>query len=326
MEAILNQQEISDLLAAIKAGTVPLEFDDDGAGGFLPCTALNLFEAAHKHASDNRVANFDLIVDAFAKNYSIALTNKLQRTCYLQRLQLDSMPFQDFLAKHSNPGAIGLFSMQPIHHSALVVLDNKLSFSLVEIMLGASRQISPLQLERELTTIELTILKAVLSEASNNLDRAFSPIIDLRSGLEKVEKNVRMVSIAEADADVIVASFQLTMDDLNGEIDFLLPAAALEPLREKLKDLLNVNISTQDSWKDSVQEELKKSAALIIAQSGLLTLSVDRVLRMQVGDIIPLDYDPNAPLKILVEDQLKFFGRPGSSNGRKAVSITGVYQ
>ena len=32
------------------------------------------------------------------------------------------------------------------------------------------------------------------------------------------------------------------------------------------------------------------------------------------------------PLKVLVEDSLKFFAKPGTHNGRKAISLTGVYE
>ena len=44
------------------------------------------------------------------------------------------------------------------------------------------------------------------------------------------------------------------------------------------------------------------------------------------GDILTLDYDPNLPLKVLVEDKPKFFAIPGTHNGKKAISLTGVYQ
>lgn len=325
MEPILNKQEIADLLQAIRSGRVPLDLEDDRPQQFLKYSQLNIFEAAHRRETTNKLINFDIIVDAFSRNYAISLTNKLQRNFSLQRISLESSTFQEFQAKRNNPGAIGLLNLHPLHNSALLVLDARLSFSLIEIMLGASSSISPLQLDRELTTIELTILKSIISEACDNLNKAFKPITELKPALMKVEKNIRLVSIAEPESEVIVASFNLKVDDLSGEIDLLFPAIALEPMRDKLRDLLNVNITTQDTWKESLERELRQCEATVIAQSGIISLSVDSILRMQAGDIIPLNYDPNSPLRLLIEDQIKFFARPGTSNGKKAVCITSMY-
>jgi flagellar motor switch protein FliM len=327
VEPILKKQEISDLLAAIRAGKVSLDLEDDHRQHeFLDSKPLNLFDIAHRSITDTRIPNLDIIIDSFSRNYGIALTNKLQRSFSLQRTGLETYTFQEFLAKRKNPGAIGVLNLQALVHSALMIFDSRLSFSMIEIMLGASADIDPLQLDRELTTIELTILKTAMVEACANLNKAFKPLIDLQSSLLKVEKNVRLVSIVEPESEVLVATFTLKMDELAGEVDLLFPVAALDPLRDKLRDLLSVNITTQDSWKDLLRDEVMKTAATIVAQSGVVTLSIDAILRLKNGDIIPLDYDPNSPLKILVEDQLKFFARPGTTNGKKAISITGVYR
>jgi flagellar motor switch protein FliM len=324
VEPILSQEEIRELLAAIQSGAVPLDNDGESSG-FRHCRPLNLFDAARRRETDSRIANFDLIVDAFARNYATALTNNLQRTCSIKRTRIEGMPFQEYVARNQkNPGGIGLFSLQPLRHSGLLALDSALSFSLVEIMLGAAGQLGGQNLDRELTTIELAILKSVIALAEGNLNRAFAPLINLKSTLERVERNMRMVSIAEAEADVIVAGFQLTMGDLSGDIDLVAPLAAIEPLRGKLKELLNVNVLTKNSWRRSAEVALAQVEATIIAQSGVISMAISDILTLKPGDIIPLDYDPNAPLKILVEDKVKFYAQAGESGGKKAVGITAV--
>jgi flagellar motor switch protein FliM len=55
-------------------------------------------------------------------------------------------------------------------------------------------------------------------------------------------------------------------------------------------------------------------------------LTVNQLLKMKKGQIIDLDYDPNSPLKILIEDKVKFFAIPGVLNGKKAISLTGIYE
>jgi flagellar motor switch protein FliM len=317
VEPILSKQQIAELLAAIKTGRIPLDQDDDDRQDrFLDCTPVNLFQMGQRKEEHTRIPNFDIILDNFCRNYSITLTNQLQRTFSITRTSMLNCEYQEYLAKRKVPGAIGMLSMQPL----------LLSYSMIEIMLGASSSLDPLQLNRPLTTIELSILKTAIGDACLDIDKAFATLVNLRSNLVKIENNTRLVSITEPESEVLVGTFLLKVDDLSGEIDLVIPAMTLDPLREKLRDLLMVDVTTRDSWRQSLEDAVKQTTVDLIAQSGALTISIRDILRLKQGDIIELDYDPNSPLKILVEDQQKFKAIPGTSNGRKAISITGVAQ
>ena len=326
MEPILTKQQIADLLAAIRTGKVPLDLDDDGQDHFLHCTPIDLFHQTQRKEEQARIPNFDIILDNFCRNYSISLTNQLQRNFSITRTSMESCEYQEYLAKRKNPGAIGMLSMSPLLHNSLLVFDRQLSYSMIEVMLGASTELDPLQLDRALTTIELSILKTTMRDACMDIDKSFKPLVNLRSSLVKVENNTRLISITEPEAEVLVGTFHLKVEDLSGEIDLVFPAMTLDPLREKLRELLMVDVTTRDSWKESLENALKQTAVDIVAQSGTVTLAIDKILKLKEGDIIQLDYDPNTPLKILVEEQAKFTAIPGTSNGKRAIRITGIAQ
>ncbi len=73
-----------------------------------------------------------------------------------------------------------------------------------------------------------------------------------------------------------------------------------------------------------IGEEILELPTTITAQSGTLSLSVSQLLDLKNGDLLEIDYDPNSPLKVLVEDQPTFFAVPGTHNGKKAISLTGM--
>jgi len=327
VEPILSKQQIADLLTAIKTGKVPLDLDEgEGQERFLECKPVNLFQLGQRKDEQTRIPNFDIILDTFCRNYSISLTNQLQRNFSITRTSLESCEYQEYLARRRNPGAIGMLSMPPLLHNSLLVFDLQLAYSMIEVMLGASTELDPLHLERPLTTIELSILKSIIRDACIDIDKAFRPLINLKSNLIKIENNTRLVSITEPESEVLVGTFQLKVDELSGQIDLVIPAVTLDPLRDKLREILMVDVTTRDTWKESLERALERTIVNIVAQSGTVSLTIEKILRLHEGDIIQLDYDPNAPLKILVEDQVKFNAIPGTSKGRKAVSITGVAQ
>ena len=228
------------------------------------------------------------------------------------------------MADKNQPGGIGILDMPPLKHGALIIIDPKLSFSMIEIMLGASSDLESPHLDRRLTTIELTILRTVLTEACRDLNKAFSQLLELNTSLIKLENNARLVSIVEPDAEVIVGTLLVKVGEFSGEIHLVFPYATLEPLRDLLRELLNISTTTRGTWQDVLEEEVLAIPSNVTAQSGVLTLSVNDILNIEVGDILNLDYDPSAPLKVLVEEELKFFAIPGTHNGKKAISLTGV--
>ena len=55
-------------------------------------------------------------------------------------------------------------------------------------------------------------------------------------------------------------------------------------------------------------------------------MTIRSILNLRPGDIIELDYNPDQPLTILVEDQPKFLAIPGERNGKKAFHVTGRHR
>jgi flagellar motor switch protein FliM len=324
MEPILNRAEIADLLGSIHNGQVSLDLEDEQED-FLACTPVNLFQLARPDREQFRIPNFDIIIDAFCRQYATSLTNQLQRTFSVTRVSLETFEFQKFMADKSKPGAIGILDIPPLKQGALVIYDPKLSFSMLEIMLGASSDIDTLELDRQLTTIELNILKTPMDDACVDIDKAFSQLLETKTQLVKLENNPRLVSIVEPEGEVIVATLLVKAGQYSGEIHMVFPFATLEPLRELLKELLSLSSQNKSSWQEIIEEQLQDMPVTVIAQSGTIDLSVEDVLGLQVGDILNLSYDPNSPVQVMVENNPKYYAVPGTHNGKKAISLTGSY-
>jgi flagellar motor switch protein FliM len=325
MEAILNKREIADLLQAIRSGQVTLDLDEKLQAEFKNCTPADLLHLPRPANKQFRIPNFDIILDAFCRYYSTTLSNQLQRSLSITRTALESIEFQKFMADKTNPGAIGILDMNPLKYGAMIILNPVLSFSVLEIMLGASSELQSLHLDRRLTALELTLLKAIFSDACNDLNKAFSQLLEMHSALIKLENSARLVSIVEAEAEVIAGTFMVKIGEHSGEIHLIFPFATLEPLRDSLKELLNVPTITKSSWQSVLESEIKEVPATITALSGHITLTINQILNFREGDVLDLDYNPSLPLKVLVEDKIKFSAIPGTHNGKKAISLIDVY-
>ncbi len=327
METLLNKKEIDDLLDAIKKGKVSLDLDrEDQQQLAKESTPVNLFQVNALSDELSRLPNFDIVLDTFAQNLAITLTNDLQRTFSITRSQIDSSHFLDFLLENKDVGAIAVLDVSPLKHGALILVDAHMCFSMVEIMLGASTDIELLHPNRKLTSLELRIIHSIMAKGCDDLNRAFAPLVDLQSSLLKVESNSRLVSITEPDAEILIGNFDIRVGDQTGIMKIVFPLSTIDPLRDNLQDLLSVNKTKQGLWTKTLESEAYNLVTKLIAQSGTISMSVNEILAMKKGDTVFIDYNPNSPLRILVENKHKFYAIPGTHNGKKAINITGVHK
>jgi flagellar motor switch protein FliM len=190
-------------------------------------------------------------------------------------------------------------------------------------MLGSSQSSESLALDRTLTTIEMAILKGTMASICVDLRKAMQPIIDLQMHLAKVENNFRLVSIVEPDTEVLVTRFAIKLGgEPCGQMRCIIPYLTLEPLREQFKALVNIPQPTSNSWSKFFARESLHMESTVTARSGLINMTIGKILALQPGDIIDLHYNPEQPLTIMIEDHPLFSAIPGERNGKKAFHIT----
>lgn len=328
MEPILSKKEIASLLTALREGTISLS-DEEAKFQELKkqnATPVNLFNQTKFDREQVRIPNFDIIVDVFCRMYTTSLTNQLQRTFNIRRSSMETIKFEEFMASQGNSGAIGVFDLKPLPTGALVIFDPHLSFSILEIMLGAAIDIESPMLERRLTTLELNILKSPVTEICPDLSKAFAQLMKINPTMVKLENNARLISIAKPDEEVIVATLQVVIRQEIGKIHMLFPITTLDPLREQLKELLKISSQKGSTWKDVFVSQIQRVPLEITAKSGEMTMTVRDILAMEVGDVLEINYDPNLPLQVLVEECHKFNAIAGTHNGNKAISLVGAVE
>lgn len=319
VERILSREEIAELISAVHQGTIQVDAEIAGTG---PAPRVDLLRTAV--AGPRRFANLDIVFDAFAQNYSIALTNCLQRSVSVKRKSIDTQTIEAYLQAVGDRGAIGVLRLEPLRWGGLIALDENLAFTLVENLLGGSDGGRLTLPGRPPTSLERHVLKRALGDAGPDLGKAFRPVVALEPALLKVESDPRMVNIVPPEAELMVAKFAVQVGNLSGEIALAIPHASLEPLREKLREGVARANGTRDAlWRPHVTAELAEMEAVLAVQVGSVLLQVRDILNFQVGDVLELGCDPNAPLRVAVEGKVKFIAQAGVRNGRKSIRITG---
>ena len=325
MERILSKEEIAELLSAVKQGDVETLAEGDDSFGEGPAAAVR-YDLVQAPGPDRwKLPNLDLVCDAFGRNVSASLTNRLQRSVTVTLEGIESLKFEPALERLTPWGLLGILSLEPLKTSGLMVVDEFLSFVLLELQLGGGTDGKVLTPRRTMTAIEINILKMVISVFCADLQKAFEPVIKLSPQISKVENNPRLVSIVPAEAGVAVVRYKLEIEDKAGIISLILPHATLEPLREKMRDsVLSNSAQRHDNWSERIYGGVSLMKAQVAGQVAEISLRMREILNFQVGDVIELGLVPSSQVRVLVEGKHKFSGQVGVRNGVKAVRISEV--
>ena len=328
MERILSQEEIDELLSAFDDGDIEAKLRPDGreqAPGAVSSgknvSRVDLTKG--QNYSKWRIANLDIVFNSFVRYYSIGLSNNLQQSVTVQKGEIVSKFFEDFLVNLTDAGALGVFSLEPLKGSGLFVFDRNLCFGLVEMMLGVSAESELVVPDREVSTIEANIIRSLMSEGCRSFNRSFASLDELRSSITRVETNWKLLNILSPDTEVIQVGFSVQSGALKGNMLMVIPYFSLEPFKEKLRDeWVQLSQSTsQGNWSKHLGKELEKMEVQVTAAWGDLVLTIQEILGLGEGDIISFDYDEESPITILAGEKTKFRGQPGLRNGKKAVRI-----
>lgn len=321
MERILSKDEIAELLSAVRAGEIAVEGEISTS---RKSSKANKLDLVFSHTSRKyKFDNLDIVLDTFARNYGISLTNSLQHSTLVKRDTIEAHEFEGFLQRLSGHEAIAIIGLDPLRWGGLVIFNDAFSFYLVEKLLGGNADAQQTLPNRPLTAIERSVLKRSFDDACVDLEKAFLPLETLKSSLIKVESNPRLVNIVPPDTQVIVCRFTIKVRQMTGEIRLAIPVPSLEPLRAKLRDQMGpLNKRTDQNWQKQLEEALTEMETDISVQLAQIALPVRDILNFQVGDIIDLGRDPSAPLSVLVEGKPKFIARAGAVKGKKAIRLT----
>lgn len=331
MEKILSKEEIAELLSAVRHGEIAVDPDAEsdrpqpaaGAAAQTAAATCSLFRAQGPEGW--RLPNFDLVLDGFAHNFSLSLSNRFQRSVSVKLDAMESMPFEQQLQKFSGRGAIGILQLEPLSGGALLLMDEQLSFSLVEIVLGGSSETQVVVPNRAMTAIERNVIRDVLVSACPELEKGFLQLQEVKAELVKVANNLRLLNFVSWDAGVVAARFHVTIDSLEGDITLVLPHTALEPLqRQEREKAVPLSVLQNSKWQAVVCGELDHMEVELGANLASVSLRVRDILNFRVGDVIELGCNPDTPLKVLVEGRPKFYGMAGVQGGKKAIRIMGT--
>ena len=313
---LLSQDEIDALLHGVDSGDVQTQTEVASSD-----SSVLLYDfASQDRIIRGRMPTLEMINERFARYFRVSMFNMLRRSAEISVGGVQMLKFTEYIHSLFVPTSLNIVKIHPLRGSALCVFDPKLVFIIVDNFFGGTGRHAKIE-GRDLTATEQRIVSLVLSHAFNNLAEAWRPVIPVQFEFMSMELNPEFATIVSPTEVVVVSSFHVELDGGGGQFQVVLPYAMLEPIRELLDaGVQSDRVDKDDRWSVALREDFKTAELDLRTALTEVKLRVRDVLKLKVGDIIPIDMPETVLVK--AEEIPIYRGIYGQTGENASIKLT----
>lgn len=318
---VLSQEEIDALLNGVHSGDVST--DDEYRLRDNVARAIDL--TAHERIVRGRMPTLEMIANRFNRSFRVSLYSLLRRTVDVSFLGVRMVKFSEYIHSLPVPTSLNLVRMPPLRGTALVVIESRLVFSLVNAYFGGDPRIAGRLEDRDFTPMESRVIQMTLERALKDQAEAWAPVMHVEFEYTGSEVNPQFANIVNPAEVVVVTSYALDIEGARGEIHLTMPYAMIEPIRELLDAGMQSDRTDSDErWTRSIRDDIEHATVEVHATLIETQLSLGRLLTLKPGDVVPIELPET--VELCAENIPLFQGVVGVSNGCNAVQVVGAAQ
>ncbi|WP_413110703.1 flagellar motor switch protein FliM [Thaumasiovibrio sp. DFM-14] len=316
MSDLLSQDEIDALLH----GVDDVDDDDDGLGAD-PDGAVVFDFSSQDRIVRGRMPTLELINERFARHMRISLFNMLRKSAEVSINGVQMVKFGEYQNTLYVPTSLNMVRFRPLKGTALITMEARLVFILVENFFGGDGRFHAKIEGREFTPTERRIIQMLLKLVFEDYREAWSPVMGVEFEYLDSEVNPTMANIVSPTEVIVVSSFHIELDGGGGDFHVVMPYSMVEPIRELLDaGIQSDKMETDVRWSKALRDEIMDVPVDLRAKLMDVDLTLRDLMELQPGDVIPVEMPDAATL--YVEDLPTFRAKMGQSNDNIALKIT----
>ncbi|WP_368490682.1 flagellar motor switch protein FliM [Clostridium sp. BJN0013] len=319
MADVLSQNEIDALLAALSTGEltpdeVPQEEEQQKIKPYD-------FRSPQKFSKDH-IRTLELIHDNYARIISNYLTAQVRSNVKVKVESVQQITYEEFIHSVPNPTILTIFKMPPLSGTVLFEINPQFVFEIIDLLLGGSG--TGKYKAREFTDIDKNIIKVVNEGLISNLKLAWEDVMEVETEVEGIETNPALNQTLAPNDPIALISFSVELGKSTTFINICIPYLSIE----KVLDKLVVQYWFQDGdeevrleSREKLRERLNVVGVHLTAVLGTVEITVNEFLNLNIGDVLTLKEKTTDPVKLMLEDKVYYYGKPGIIGKNMGVEI-----
>lgn len=203
---------------------------------------------------------------------------------------VDLGPAGDMLSAHSESIATAAIRAERWETTLLAGVDSGFIFSLIDILFGGSGAEPPFRPERDLTRIELEVVKAVFKRLAQALEKGFAEAGPSAFALEQTHSPSSYDAIGRPSAMAAVGTFDLTCASGGGRLFIAVPQTAFVFLRNvPARRPAHPPAPIDPQWQQLLGNRVSGASVTLTAVLGAVEMTLGDVIDFRPGQIIEMD-------------------------------------
>ena len=311
---VLNQDEIDALLHGVDSGAVDTQ---------APATsgdARSYDFATQTRIVRGRMPTLEMVNERLARQLRISIFNMLRRSPDVAVAPIALPKFAEYLPTLQVPTSLNLIRINPLQGTALVILEPKLVFAVVDNFFGGTGRHAKIE-GREFTATEMQIIQMLLDQVFAGMKDAWTPVMPIEPEYLNSEINPHFANIVTPTEIVVVSRFHIELEGGGGDIHVTIPYSLLEPIKDILKAGMQSDRADKDErWAQTLRNELEDTEVDLVTRMCQAKLTLGELLDLKAGDVIPCDFDGQAT--VMVDGIPVLLGEVGQQRGRQVVRVS----
>lgn len=265
----------------------------------------------------------EMAFETFSRQWGTLLTSRLRMVSQVTVEKVELRTYDEYVRMLPATTAMVLCSVDPGRATAVVQLPVETIMAWFDYMLGGSG-IAADAPEHELTDIEWQLVRDVLQQALRDLAYAFAAVTPLEVSVKSVQYSPQFVQAAAASEPVIVATFEITVNDRPSTATLMVPAEVLLATLKAGEQLDNRSTEELRQHRiavDALSRQVREVPVGVSVRFQPLTVKPPEITRLAVGDVIGLRHRADVPLDVVVGDVVLARAALGSNGSRLACLV-----
>jgi flagellar motor switch protein FliM len=279
----LSQEEVDALLRGVQGIEDEPEVVEEETG----VRTYNL--ATQERIVRGRMPTLEIMNERFARLLRIGMFNFLRRNTEVYVGPVRVSKYSEFLRNLVVPTNLNLVHIKPLRGTGLVVIEPSLAFLIIDNLFGGDGRFHLRVEGREFTQTEHRVIQRTLEIIFENYAKSWEPIYPIEFEFIRSEMNTQFANIATPSEVVVSTSFQLDLGDNGGSIHICTPYTMIEPVRDILTSSMQGEALEVDRrWMRLLKQQIQTAEVELVAEFGTAKTSIEGLMNIQPGDIIPL--------------------------------------
>lgn len=262
---------------------------------------------------EQQLREFQSLHENFADLWAIALGDKLRAKVDVRVVKVRQPTFGEFVFGLENPTCFLTLDLPPFSGRHCLEIQPTVLFPMIDRLLGGGKHAGPI-VRRPLTEIETRLLRRISVILFDQLRSAWRKYAAIKPEIHAIESNPKLSRCAPPGAHVYVVEFEVGLPFARGAVRIAYPAAAMAAVGEHLSGLHDEALGAHQH-----ADEGSSEVRVLIAEKEIGAKS--DMQQLEVGDIVNTGVPCSELAKIEIDGQIRYLGRLGQHEGRKAILI-----